>query len=257
MERFKNVIFKQHEVINDRRTEMFGLLKELTNSRTPKKVLTREEAKILITKNVNYISLARGEEKRSDKTDEVLDDTVKPTVTEMEIPLKEAEGNNETKNKPVKRMKRKKWRKFIDSLSKTRVGKVKGKTYNVLPRGPVYEAILKKKITKKEDIRGNFKIPCSIGGLKHVNALGDQGSDVNVIDYTSPPPNQGNCFSETQKDLKICEANNEKSSVNEPPEVELKDLPPHLEYAFLEGNDKLPVIIAKDLRDEEKAALIK
>jgi hypothetical protein len=41
------------------------------------------------------------------------------------------------------------------------------------------------------------------------------------------------------------------------PEVELKDLPPHLEYAFLEGNDKLPVIIAKGLRDEERTALIK
>ncbi|GKF96197.1 hypothetical protein Tco_0288932, partial [Tanacetum coccineum] len=53
-----------------------------------------------------------------------------------------------------------------------------------------------------------------------------------------------------------CEANSEKSSVNEPPEVELKDLSPHLEYAFLEGNDKLPVIIAKDLKNEEKAALI-
>nr|GEZ64479.1 hypothetical protein [Tanacetum cinerariifolium] len=33
--------------------------------------------------------------------------------------------------------------------------------------------------------------------------------------------------------------------------------PPHLEYAFLEGDDKLPVIIAKDLKDEEKIALIK
>nr|GFC38043.1 reverse transcriptase domain-containing protein [Tanacetum cinerariifolium] len=39
--------------------------------------------------------------------------------------------------------------------------------------------------------------------------------------------------------------------------VELKDLPHHLEYAFLEGDDKLPVIIAKELRSEEKAALIK
>nr|GEW36466.1 reverse transcriptase domain-containing protein [Tanacetum cinerariifolium] len=48
-----------------------------------------------------------------------------------------------------------------------------------------------------------------------------------------------------------------KSSVDEPPEVELKDLPPHLEYAFLEGDNKLPVIIAKELGDEEKAALIK
>ncbi|GJV63918.1 hypothetical protein Tco_1474746 [Tanacetum coccineum] len=35
------------------------------------------------------------------------------------------------------------------------------------------------------------------------------------------------------------------------------DLPPHLEYAFLEGDNKLPVIIAKDLSVWEKAALIK
>nr|GEW99748.1 reverse transcriptase domain-containing protein [Tanacetum cinerariifolium] len=39
--------------------------------------------------------------------------------------------------------------------------------------------------------------------------------------------------------------------------VELKDLPPHLEYAFLEGDNKLPVIIAKELGDEDKSALIK
>ncbi|GJV08378.1 hypothetical protein Tco_1346034 [Tanacetum coccineum] len=48
---------------------------------------------------------------------------------------------------------------------------------------------------------------------------------------------------------------NEESSVDEPPEVELKELPPHLEYAFLEGDDKLPVIIAKRLKDEESALL--
>nr|GEY26542.1 reverse transcriptase domain-containing protein [Tanacetum cinerariifolium] len=46
------------------------------------------------------------------------------------------------------------------------------------------------------------------------------------------------------------------SYLDEPPMVELKDLPPHLEYAFLEGNDKLPVIIAKDLSVEEKTDLI-
>nr|GEU77696.1 reverse transcriptase domain-containing protein [Tanacetum cinerariifolium] len=59
------------------------------------------------------------------------------------------------------------------------------------------------------------------------------------------------------QELKIVEPTNEKYSVNEPPVVELKDLPPHLEYAFLEGHDKLPVIIAKYLKDEEKIALIK
>nr|GFC46685.1 reverse transcriptase domain-containing protein [Tanacetum cinerariifolium] len=39
--------------------------------------------------------------------------------------------------------------------------------------------------------------------------------------------------------------------------VELKDQPHHLEYAFLEGDNKLPVIIAKELGNEEKSALIK
>ncbi|GJW23685.1 hypothetical protein Tco_0034307 [Tanacetum coccineum] len=52
----------------------------------------------------------------------------------------------------------------------------------------------------------------------------------------SPLPNHANYFPE---ELKICEA---KTVLDEPPEVELKDLPPHLEYAFLEGNNKLPVL---------------
>ncbi|GKA66370.1 reverse transcriptase domain-containing protein [Tanacetum coccineum] len=73
----------------------------------------------------------------------------------------------------------------------------------------------------------------------------------------SPPPNQGNYLPEIRKELKICEAKTAKSSIDEPPEVELKDLPPHLEYAFLEDNNKLPVIIAKDLSVDEKTALIK
>ncbi|GKE98944.1 hypothetical protein Tco_0022295 [Tanacetum coccineum] len=43
-----------------------------------------------------------------------------------------------------------------------------------------------------------------------------------------------------------------KSSIDDPPELELKDLPSHLEYAFLEGTDKLPIIIYKELKDEER-----
>nr|GEV26798.1 DNA-directed DNA polymerase [Tanacetum cinerariifolium] len=59
------------------------------------------------------------------------------------------------------------------------------------------------------------------------------------------------------KDLKCEELKSVKSSVDEPSELELKDLPSHLEYAFLEGTNKLPVIIAKNLKDEEKERLIK
>ncbi|GJW46614.1 reverse transcriptase domain-containing protein [Tanacetum coccineum] len=49
-------------------------------------------------------------------------------------------------------------------------------------------------------------------------------------------PNQGDYSPRIQKDLKV--------------------LPPHLEYAFLEENNKLPVIISKDLSQDEKTSLI-
>nr|GEV15741.1 reverse transcriptase domain-containing protein [Tanacetum cinerariifolium] len=75
-------------------------------------------------------------------------------------------------------------------------------------------------------------------------------------DPSLPPPNQGNYLPQVRKELKICEAKTDKSSIDGPPEVELKDLPPHLEYAFLKGDDKLSVIIAKYLSVEEKTALI-
>nr|GEU42288.1 reverse transcriptase domain-containing protein [Tanacetum cinerariifolium] len=69
-------------------------------------------------------------------------------------------------------------------------------------------------------------------------------------------PTQGNYLPQVRKELKICKAKTEKSSIDEPPEVELKDLPPHLKYAFLEGDDKLRFIIAKYLSNKEKTALI-
>ncbi|GJR52667.1 MAK10-like protein [Tanacetum coccineum] len=202
MERFENPIFKQRKEINDRMTKMFGLLNELTTSRTPKKVLIREEAKFPVTKNVNSISLARGEEERSDKIDVATgNDIEKPTGTETGMQANEAEKKNEAGKEEMtevpssqaveyylKHSINKKLieglvdnRRFNNSLSGARVRKLKGKTYNLSFRGPVYEAILRKKITRKEDIRGNFEIPCNIGGLKHINALVDQGSDVNVM----------------------------------------------------------------------------
>nr|GEX18841.1 reverse transcriptase domain-containing protein [Tanacetum cinerariifolium] len=58
-------------------------------------------------------------------------------------------------------------------------------------------------------------------------------------------------------DLKQGEVVKAKSSIEEPSELELKDLPSHLEYAYLEGEDKLPVIIAKDVKDNENEALLK
>ncbi|GJR97649.1 reverse transcriptase domain-containing protein [Tanacetum coccineum] len=58
------------------------------------------------------------------------------------------------------------------------------------------------------------------------------------------------------KELNFEELKTIKSSFDDPPELELKDLPSHLEYAFLEETDKLPVIISKELKDEENATLL-
>nr|GFB96480.1 hypothetical protein [Tanacetum cinerariifolium] len=57
-------------------------------------------------------------------------------------------------------------------------------------------------------------------------------------------------------DLKLAEESKEKSFVEEPPELELKDLPSHLEYAFLEDSNKLPVIIVKILKLMKREALL-
>nr|GEV96833.1 reverse transcriptase domain-containing protein [Tanacetum cinerariifolium] len=78
-----------------------------------------------------------------------------------------------------------------------------------------------------------------------------------VIASGNPTPYYDPIVSTTSPTLTpFNETKTDKSLIDEPPEVELKDLPPHLEYALLEGDEKLPVIIAKDLSVEEKTALI-
>ncbi|GJZ04224.1 reverse transcriptase domain-containing protein [Tanacetum coccineum] len=67
-------------------------------------------------------------------------------------------------------------------------------------------------------------------------------------DPSSPLPPQ---------ELRFVEPKTEKSSIDDPPELELKDLPSYLDYEFLEGNDKLPVIIVKDLKEDKKVRLLK
>nr|GEZ15496.1 reverse transcriptase domain-containing protein [Tanacetum cinerariifolium] len=76
-------------------------------------------------------------------------------------------------------------------------------------------------------------------------------------DPLPPLPNQKDYFPGIHKDLKVIEPKENKSSFEEPPEVKLKELPPHLEYAFLGDDSKWLVIISKDLSVDEKTALIK
>ncbi|GKF44618.1 hypothetical protein Tco_0131170 [Tanacetum coccineum] len=71
-----------------------------------------------------------------------------------------------------------------------------------------------------------------------------------------PLPAQGDYSPGIQKDLKVVEYATSNDPKDEIPEVELKELPPYLKYAFLEENNKLPVIISKDLSQDEKTSLI-
>nr|GFC23684.1 reverse transcriptase domain-containing protein, chloroplastic [Tanacetum cinerariifolium] len=73
-----------------------------------------------------------------------------------------------------------------------------------------------------------------------------------LLNSDSKPPllNQKHYCPKAYNDLQVVEPD------DEPPEVELKELPPYLEYAFLGENNKWPVIIAKDLSVNKKSALI-
>nr|GFA97727.1 retrovirus-related Pol polyprotein [Tanacetum cinerariifolium] len=70
-----------------------------------------------------------------------------------------------------------------------------------------------------------------------------------------PLSNQKDYLPTLHNDLKVIELKNQPKE-DEPPKVELKELPPHLEYAFLGNNGEWPVIIAKDLSSNEKTDLI-
>nr|GFB25724.1 reverse transcriptase domain-containing protein [Tanacetum cinerariifolium] len=70
-----------------------------------------------------------------------------------------------------------------------------------------------------------------------------------------PLSNQKDYLLTLHNDLKVIEPKTQ-SKEDEPPKVELKELPPHLEYAFLGNNEEWPVIISKDLSSNEKTDLI-
>nr|GEV18966.1 hypothetical protein [Tanacetum cinerariifolium] len=106
-----------------------------------------------------------------------------------------------------------------------------------------------------QEVLGFFEVVC--------NSKFDIEKDILILKAllnSDPSPlflNQKDYFPEAHKDLKVIEPKEDKSSNDEPREVELKDLPPHLEYTFLGDNNKWPVIIAKHLSVDEKSALLK
>ncbi|GJR66108.1 hypothetical protein Tco_0012173 [Tanacetum coccineum] len=142
-------------------------------------------------------------------------------------------------------------------------------------------AVVLKKLPEKLGDPGRFLIPCDFSEFDSYLALADLGAKKPMlfiaiddepvspgfklqnlrsrVDMSNleallnndplPSPDQGDYFPEIQKDLKVVEP---KESSFEPkdeiPEVELKELPPHLDVAFLneEKNNKLAIINPKD-----------
>nr|GEV05041.1 reverse transcriptase domain-containing protein [Tanacetum cinerariifolium] len=138
--------------------------------------------------------------------------------------------------------------------------------------------VVLKKLLEKLGDPGRFLIPCDFSGFDSCLALADLGASINLIPLSiwkklklptlndmkmvleladqiisKPTGVAENIFVKTSK---LLSQKNNQSSVDEPPEVELKELPPHPEYAFLGDNKKWPVIISKDLSVNEKTALI-
>nr|GEU64789.1 reverse transcriptase domain-containing protein [Tanacetum cinerariifolium] len=147
-------------------------------------------------------------------------------------------------------------------------------------------AVILKKLPEKLGDPDKFLIPCDFPELDECLALADLGSDFileEIETFLRIPDDLSNLdddYYDTEGDilylekllnedpssnlppvktgdLKQVDAAMTKPSIEKPPELELKELPSHLEYVFLERTDKLPVIISKELKDEENSTLLK
>nr|GEU30130.1 reverse transcriptase domain-containing protein [Tanacetum cinerariifolium] len=117
------------------------------------------------------------------------------------------------------------------------------------------------KLPEKLGDLGKFLIPCNFLEMAECIALADLGATINLMPLSiwnkrSLPDLSPTCMTLELIDRSISRPVGVAKDVFVKVEVELMDLPPHLEYAFLEGDDKLPVIITKDLSIKEKTALI-
>nr|GFA06593.1 hypothetical protein [Tanacetum cinerariifolium] len=173
VESFEEVMLKQRDRINGTMTEMFELLKELTSSLMPEKVLIIEETRHPIIKNVDTISLCRIKKKDHEVVDENIikrsecnkineDITSEPIRTMTRGPLDdEREFIKPPKPQPVNHyLKHKINEELIEGL-------IENQRFN--------DSLLAMRLG------GHFVIPCNIGGFKYMDSLVDQGSDVNVM----------------------------------------------------------------------------
>ncbi|GJU21139.1 reverse transcriptase domain-containing protein [Tanacetum coccineum] len=219
-----------------------------------------------------------------EKEPEVTKDTVLPNTEDIQPPLVQDQNKDkESINEPLKtktslpypsRLAKEKLREKDDILA-SKFMEIFRNLHFELIHMPKFALMFKKMLNNKDKLIELTKTPmnenCSV--KRYFPALADDPTSPKVDEAYydpegdilllksllnndhSPSLNQGNYLLKIRKELKVCKS--AESSINEPPDVELKELPPHLEYAFLEENNKLPIIISKDLSNDEKTALIK
>nr|GEW27943.1 reverse transcriptase domain-containing protein [Tanacetum cinerariifolium] len=134
---------------------------------------------------------------------------------------------------------------FDDLISKSDSCKVPIVKYSSLTLTPFGESDFS--LDEIEDFLNDDSIPTGIE-----NFVYDLDGDILFLEKLL----NEDSFQLLPMDLKLAKESKEKSFVEEPPELELKELPSHLEYAFLEDSNKLPVIIAKNLKVDEREALL-
>ncbi|GJX39494.1 retrovirus-related pol polyprotein from transposon TNT 1-94 [Tanacetum coccineum] len=152
-----------------------------------------------------------------------------------------------------------------------------------IPLNENCSAMLLKKLPEKLGDPDKFLIPCNFPGMDVCHALADLGASINLMplsiwkklslpeltptrmtleladrSITYPKGLAEDVFVKVGKfhfptDFVVVDFEADPRS----PGLELKDLPSHLEICFHEENDKLPVIIAKGLKNDEKYALLK
>nr|GEU51302.1 reverse transcriptase domain-containing protein [Tanacetum cinerariifolium] len=146
---------------------------------------------------------------------------------------------------------------------------------SISTNSPLEKAMLLKKLPKKLGDPDKFPIPCDFSRIDVGHALADLVTSINLMPLsiwkklslpeltptrmTLELADSENSFYDPEgdilylekllnddpfqlhpMDLKQAEETKAKSSIEEPLELELKELPSHLEYAFLEESDKLP-----------------
>ncbi|GJW77139.1 hypothetical protein Tco_0138821 [Tanacetum coccineum] len=127
-------------------------------------------------------------------------------------------------------------------------------------------AIIQRSLPQKEGDLGSFTLTCLIGPLAVKNALADLGAINHDVKWTEEEEEEYSnkalaiFFYPRTEPVEPLEwkapDNRLKPSSVEPPKLEWKELPEHLEYAFLQDDNQLPVVISLALTTDEKTRLL-